>query len=107
MLIAGAILLAIFVLDAPWSIVVIGLAVVADVAETAFWIWFSKRRRVQAGPEALIGARGVVVEPCLPEGQVRVAGELWRARSRLGAVTGDRVSVRGRDALVLLVEREE
>ena len=106
MLVAGAILLAILVLDAPWSIVVIVLAAAADAAETVVLIRLSKRRRARVGVEALIGARAEVVSACRPEGQVKIVGELWRARCPAGADPGQAVRVLGLDGLTLLVEPE-
>ena len=52
-------------------------AAVVEIGETGFWIWLSRRRHVQVGPETLIGARAEAVG----EGFVRVDGELWQARS--------------------------
>jgi membrane protein implicated in regulation of membrane protease activity len=45
-----------------------------------------------------------VVSPCRPEGQVRLDGEIWAARSASGAAIHDSVSVGGRDRLTLIVE---
>ena len=104
MLFVGAVLLAVFVLPAPWGLVLVGGAAVVEIAETFFWIHLSRRWRVRAGAETLIGARAEVVSPCRPLGQVRVEGELWRARCRAGAEAGETVRVLGRDGLTLLVE---
>jgi membrane protein implicated in regulation of membrane protease activity len=101
---AAAIFLAIFVVPAPWGIVLVAGAVVVEVAETAFWVWLSKRRKPQVGAEALVGATAVVVTPCHPIGSVRLSGELWRARCEAGARAGDAVRVRGLDGLTLVVE---
>jgi membrane-bound serine protease (ClpP class) len=106
MIFVGAILLAVFVLSQPWGIVVVSVAAVVEVAETVFWIWLSRRRRVQMGPETLVGAVGRVVSACRPLGQVRLAGELWQARCETGADVGERVRVTALDGLTLLVERE-
>lgn len=106
MLFIGAVLLAIFVLPTPWGLVVVAGAAVVEVAESVFWIRLSRRRRVQAGAETLIGARAVVVTDCRPLGQVRVAGELWRARCEGGAGAGETVVIVARDGLTLLVERD-
>jgi membrane protein implicated in regulation of membrane protease activity len=65
---------------------------------------WSRRRRAVTGPEALIGRTARVITTCRPAGQVRVAGELWRARSASGADPGDEVVVRDRDGLTLLVD---
>jgi membrane-bound serine protease (ClpP class) len=84
--------------------VLVVAAAVLEVAETMFWIRFSRRRRIQVGAETLIGAEGVVTETCRPLGQVRLAGELWQARCEAGADPGERVRVVGRTDLTLLVE---
>ncbi|HUH15588.1 MAG TPA: NfeD family protein [Gaiellaceae bacterium] len=101
-----AILLAIFYLDAPWDWIAIGLGATVEVTETAFLIRWSKRRRVLVGAETLVGRRALVAAACMPEGQVRVAGELWRAHCRAGAAVGDSVVVREIDGLTLVVEHE-
>jgi membrane protein implicated in regulation of membrane protease activity len=106
LLFVGAVLLAIFVAPAPWGLVLVAASAVVEVAETYFWIRFSRRRRIQAGAETLIGASAVVVSPCRPAGQVRVQGELWRARCEPGAEPGETVRIVGREGLTLLVESE-
>ena len=106
MLFVGAILLAAFVVPAPWGLALVSVAAVVEVAETFFWIRLSRRWRVRAGAETLIGARAAVVADCRPLGQVRVAGELWRARCERGARVGETVRVVARDGLTLLVEPE-
>ena len=105
MALAAAILLALFVLPAPWGIVAVLGALVVEVGETAFWIRLSKRRRPQVGAEALIGARATVVVPCRPLGQVRVHGEVWGARCDEGADRGDSVRVEALEGLTLVVRR--
>jgi membrane protein implicated in regulation of membrane protease activity len=104
MLLIGGILLAIFVLPSPWGIVAVVAGGLIDVAETAaLWYW-SRRRRAVTGAEALVGEKAVVVSPLRPVGQVRVAGELWAARSESGADVGNEVIVRRVDGLTLLVD---
>ena len=105
MILLGGILLAIFVLPEQWRLPVILLAGVIEVAETLFWLWYTRRARVQMGPETLVGATGRVVTPCAPLGQVRLHGELWRASCPEGAEAGDEVRVVALDGLTLLVER--
>ncbi|MGZ8782088.1 MAG: NfeD family protein [Gaiellaceae bacterium] len=99
-----AILLAIFVLDEPWSWIAVGVAGMVEVAETVFLIRWSKRRRTTVGTEALVGRIALVSAECRPEGQVRVVGEIWRARCETGASVGEEVVVRRVDGLLLLVE---
>jgi membrane-bound serine protease (ClpP class) len=105
MLLVGAILLAVFVLPRVWAIPVVAVAAVVEVAETLFWIWLSRRGKVKMGPETLVGALAEVVTPCAPLGQVRLQGELWRARCDDGAEPGERVRVLALDGLTLVVER--
>jgi membrane-bound serine protease (ClpP class) len=105
MLLVGAILLAVFVLPTAWAIPVVVVVAVVEVAETLFWIRLSRRGKVKMGPETLVGAVGEVVTRCAPLGQVRLQGELWRARCEEGADPGERVRVRARDGLTLVVER--
>jgi membrane-bound serine protease (ClpP class) len=105
MLLLGAVLLAIFVLPDAWDLPVILLAGVVEIAETGFWLWYSRRRRVQMGPETLVGGSGRVVTRCAPLGQVRIQGELWRAHCAGGADVGEEVRVVALDGLTLEVER--
>ena len=96
--------LAIFVLEEPWSWVAVGLGAAWEIGETALLVWWSKRRGAVVGAEALVGRRAVVAADCMPEGQVRVAGELWRARCRAGASVGEEVVVQEVEGLTLVVE---
>ncbi|TMJ97425.1 MAG: hypothetical protein E6G67_02840 [Actinobacteria bacterium] len=107
MLFVTAIVLAIFVLPSPWKWIVMAVAAVLDLGEYVLYYWWSHRGRVKAGAETLIGATAEVVASCRPDGQVRVQGELWRARCPQGADRGERVRVRKREGLTLLVETEK
>jgi membrane-bound serine protease (ClpP class) len=96
--------LALYLLDVisgAWGIALVVAAAIFELAETGFWFWLSKRRRVQVGAETLIGARGEVVGG----GFVRVHGELWQMEGGESLVLGDQVTVVARDGLVLEVER--
>jgi membrane-bound serine protease (ClpP class) len=75
-----------------------------DIGESLFLLRWSRRRRAVTGAEALIGRTANVVTRCRPDGQVRIAGELWRAHSSRGADPGDDVVVRGVDGLTLFVD---
>jgi membrane protein implicated in regulation of membrane protease activity len=99
-----ALLLAVFVLEEPWSWIVVGLGAAWEIAETTLIVRWSQRRRSVVGAEALVGRVGVVAGDCMPEGQVRIAGELWRARCAGGATAGDEVVVREVDGLTLVVD---
>src|SRR5436309_16075322 len=100
MLLLGAILLAIFVLPSPWGIVAVAAGGVLDVTESLVLLRWSRRRRSVTGAEALIGQKAVVGTAT----QVRIAGELWQARSERSLCPGDEIVVRAIDGLTLLVE---
>jgi membrane protein implicated in regulation of membrane protease activity len=100
MLLLGAILLAIFFLPSPWGIVAILAGGLIDIAESLVLLKWSRRRRTVTGVEALIGKTAVISSPT----QVRVAGELWEARSDRALVPGGEVVVHGVDGVTLLVD---
>jgi membrane protein implicated in regulation of membrane protease activity len=103
-----AVLAAILWLPSPWSVVAVVGAAVIEVAEVGFWVWLSRRRKAVTGAEALPGSRAVVVTPLRPEGQVRIDGELWRARAEHELEVGEEVEVVRLDpGLVLVVKGTE
>lgn len=104
MLLTIGILLALFVLPHPWGLVAVATAATLDIAETGLFIWWSKRRKASVGLEAMVGKQGVTVSDLWPEGQVKVAGELWRARCEGGCESGTDVVVRDVRGLTLVVE---
>jgi len=107
MIILLAILLVVFLIAPPWSIVVLLVAAVLEVFEIRFLVAWSKRidRRTKrtTGEEAMIGATAEVVAPCAPRGTVRYAGELWEAESGLAADSGDEVQIDAVEGLLLRV----
>jgi membrane protein implicated in regulation of membrane protease activity len=106
MLLVLALLAAIFWLPAPWGYIAVAAAAVYEVGEIGVLIWYSRRRRATTGAEALPGTVGTVVEACRPLGQIRLEGELWRARCDDGADPGDTVVVEALASdLTLIVHR--
>jgi len=99
-----ALLLAIFVLPSPWGLVAVALGGALDIGETFFFLRWSKRRRAAVGVEALVGKVGVAVSDLWPEGQVKLDGEIWRARCAGGCDSGTKVVVRAVDGLTLVVD---
>jgi membrane protein implicated in regulation of membrane protease activity len=99
-LLLGGILLAVFVVPWPWGIATVIGGGVLDIAESLAFLRWSKRRRSPVGADALIGRTAVVATPT----QVRVAGELWEARSDKPLRIGDAVVVRAVNGLTLVVE---
>jgi membrane protein implicated in regulation of membrane protease activity len=96
--------LAVFVLPSPWGLVAIVVGGLIDIAETGLFLWWSRRRRASVGVESLVGRTGVASTALLPEGQVRIAGELWKARCEGGCDPGTSVVVREIEGLTLVVE---
>ena len=64
----------------------------------------SRRANVTSGSENLIGLEGDVVSWSGPSGQIRVHGEVWKARSSKQFAPGDAVKVVARQGLTLDVE---
>lgn len=99
MLLLGGILLAVFVIPWPWGIFAILGGALLDIGESAAFLRWSRRRKSPVGADALVGQTAVVATPA----QVRVAGELWAARSDVPLVPGEEVLVAGIDGLTLVV----
>ncbi|MDX6516465.1 MAG: hypothetical protein QOH73_2131 [Gaiellaceae bacterium] len=98
-----ALLLAIFVLPAPWGIVAVVGGALIEIAEGWIGIKWTQRRRAQVGAEALIGAHARVIVDCAPVGQVSVKGERWQAVSEPDTHVGDDVVVEAVEGLTLRV----
>jgi membrane protein implicated in regulation of membrane protease activity len=86
-----------------------GLALVL-AAWTASAVFFYRvgsralKRKPVPGLGSPVGSRGKVVRALAPEGLIKVAGELWGARSQAGDIgIGEEVTVIGRDGLKLTV----
>jgi membrane-bound serine protease (ClpP class) len=66
----------------------------------------ARRRPVSIGLEELVGASGKVISPLTPVGQVRVHGEIWKARSEGEVLVKDEpVEVLAIEGLTLVVRR--
>src|SRR5205823_11415939 len=100
MLLLGGILLAVFVVPWPWGILTVLGGGLLDIGESLVLLRWSRRRRSPVGAEALVGQRALVSSPT----QVRVAGELWEARSDRPLVLGEDVVVTAVEGLTLRVE---
>jgi membrane protein implicated in regulation of membrane protease activity len=96
----GGILLAVFVLPSPWGLVAVVVGGVLDILESLGLLWWSKRRRVETGANALVGQTAIVANPT----QVRIVGELWQARAKRPLVPGEEVVVRAVEGLTLFVD---
>jgi membrane-bound serine protease (ClpP class) len=96
--------LALFVVPYPWNIGILVLFGFLEIGETIFTWRYSRRAKVQVGPETLIGATGRAVTDCRPDGTVRVHAEMWQATCEAGVGGGQRIRVTARDGLLLTVE---
>ena len=105
MLLVVAIVLAVFFLPQPWGLVAVAGAGVVEAAESLFLLKWSQRRRSRVGVETLVGRTAVALGPLTPQGQVKVDGELWDARSDGPVEAGAEVVVRDIEGLTLVVER--
>ncbi len=106
MLFTIALVLAIFVLPSPWGLVAVAVGATLDIAETFVFMRWSKRRRATVGVDALVGKVGIASTDLWPEGQMKLDGEIWKARCAGGCNVGTRVVVRAVEGLTLVVDPE-
>ncbi|MGA9474657.1 MAG: nodulation protein NfeD [Terriglobales bacterium] len=64
----------------------------------------ARRNKVVTGQQGLIGEIGIAETALSPSGKVFIHGELWDAVSTLSVPAGERIVVRGVDALTLRVD---
>src|SRR3990170_2843304 len=90
--------IAILFLDGVWRIVLIAAVALLELAEIGLWL---KWRNVTSstGAESLVGMPGVALSDCKPDGQVKVKGQIWKARCDEGVAAGEGVSVVAVDGL--------
>ena len=75
---------------------------------TALFVFTTRtlKRQTVVGLPTMIGSRGKVASSLVPEGMVKIKGELWGATSPEGNVdTGEQVEVVGEDGLKLVVRK--
>jgi len=99
-----AALVGLFFIPEPWNVVAVVVATFVEVGEVFFWLRFLRRYRVQTGAEGMVGKRAVVLEPCSPQGRVRIEGEIWNAHSERPVIEGDTVRITAVEGLTLSVE---
>lgn len=111
-LIAGGLLL--FEDQAPyfgvdWPVVAaVGVVALLFFALVIRAVGRARRRPVSVGPEELVGSRGIVVSDIAPLGQVRVHGEIWKARTQGESLAREEpVEVVAVEGLTLVVRRTD
>ena len=66
------------------------------------------RRKPLVGLPHMVGSKGKVVSPLVPEGLVRIKGELWMAETEDNNIgIGEQVTVVGQDGLKLIVRKAD
>jgi membrane-bound serine protease (ClpP class) len=91
----------------PFS-VLIGVMVAWAAFAVALFIFTTRtlKRQTVVGLPTMIGSKGKVASSLVPEGLVRIKGELWGATSVEGNVdTGEWIEVVGEDGLKLVVRK--
>jgi membrane-bound serine protease (ClpP class) len=87
------------------------LVVVAGIVAGLYFRWMIgpiMHRGKLTGPEAIIGKTGTAVTDLKPDGEVRVGGIIWRAKSVQGDIRkGESVRVKSLEELMLKVEKVE
>ncbi|MEM0150530.1 MAG: NfeD family protein [Thermoplasmata archaeon] len=68
------------------------------------WIRRTLKKRPIVGPESIIGKMGIAITDIDNEGEVRVEGIIWRARSEKKIEKGKKIKVKGIEGLILIVE---
>ena len=86
-------------------ILIVGLSAAFFLFAISFGIR-AHRKKVSTGNEGIIGEKGIAITNLKPTGDVRVHGELWKARSEEGEIKkGDNVTIIGIENLTLEVKR--
>ncbi len=87
------------------------LVVVLGVVAGLYFRWMIGpiiHRSKLTGPEAIIGKTGMAVTDLKPNGEVRVIGIVWRAKSLSGDIQkGEMIRVKSQENLVLVVEKAD
>ena len=104
MLFIIALVLALIFLPWPWNFAVIVIVALCELSLMVFGIRYTRRRRARVGVETLVGASAAVISPLVPDGQVKVNGEIWEAHSERKAEVGERVRITAVNGLTLEVE---
>lgn len=99
-------IIGLFFIPDPWRVVILVIAAMIEVAEVFLWIKFLRRYRVTTGAEGMIGERAEAMDPLDPEGNVRLRGEIWNARSSVPVPAGAEVRIAAVEGLTLVVEPE-
>ena len=89
-----------------WVLIIVMMAWAAYTVTTYRMGSRALRRKPVHGLTAMLGSEGKIVSSLVPEGLVRIKGELWKAKSASGSMDiGEKVIVVGQDGLELTVRK--
>ena len=92
--------LAFLFLDGWLRYAVIAGGALIEIAEITVWLRW-RNVAAKSGIETMIGMTGVALTDCDPEGQIKVKGQIWKARCVEGVKAGTSVRVIAVDGLRL------
>ncbi len=85
----------------------LGLAFMVLIFITYKFLVPAYRRKITTGAEGLIGLKGRVIEPLVPEGIIKIEDEYWKAKAVDGNISaGETVETVEVDRLLLKVKTE-
>jgi membrane-bound serine protease (ClpP class) len=90
-----------------WSIGLI-IVVLALILTFLLYVFIPQFKKPQMGREGMIGLSGIALTSLNPTGQVKVAGEIWVARSVGNTIKkGCKIWIVGMDGLVAIVKSHD
>jgi membrane-bound serine protease (ClpP class) len=93
---------------AQTTIIMSTLAMLAIVCAISYKVVRARQIKVKTGPEAMMGVVGTVITALTPTGEIRIEGQIWRAKSiDTKAKDGEQVEIVGREGLTLRVKHCE
>jgi membrane protein implicated in regulation of membrane protease activity len=103
--VGSLLLLAFHVVPEAWGLTVAAAALAFDIVEKGFWIRYTRRIPVAAGPEAMVGQRVTVISACRPAGRVKCGHESWKAYCVEGAAVGESLVIDNVENTTLVLKR--
>ena len=105
LIVAASVLLVLNIGPRPWLFLFLAVAILVELTEKGFLVWYTRRIPIAVGAEAMIGLPVTVVAACRPAGRVRLGGESWKAQCVEGAGVGERLVIDSVENLSLVVSR--
>ena len=92
--------------DLDWWIPGIIMVALFIILTFKFYVFYPQFRKPQTGKNGMIGSTGRALEPLKPEGQVKIRGKIWNAKSMGHKINkGEKIQVAGVEGLKLLVHK--